>query len=243
MSRSAMVRLSLLAVLVVAAVPATAGTEGTTYYQCTVDISGAWHDCTEGVITLTTNSGIYRVARLDLASASYKRLDAFIDICNPSGWWSHVADSPTCNGFGGDAFTTDHDAEAYVLGTNFEMFSTYNYSRTAYDLIHRSQAVTAATGCYRVQWSVYEDRVFFDNDGDPADSARMEVRSVHGFESAPYNEADGEDPSGSDADRWYVGLNRTVYSSSRNGTGVDQACFVLSTTTSPSASVLSALCP
>jgi len=236
--RPFVVALAALVAATVASLPAAAGTTGSTYYQCTVNISGGSHTCTDGVITLTTNSGIYRVARVDLAAASYQRLDAFLDVCNPSGWWSHLADSPTCNGYGGDAGTSDHDAEAQLLGTTFGLYGT-----SGSGLIDSSQSVTPATGCYRVQWTIYEDRVLFDDDGNPADSARVTLASSYSFESAPYNEPDTEDPGGADANRWYVGLNRTVYASYRNGTGVNKACFVLSTTTSPSNATLSALCP
>ncbi len=242
-AQSFVIALAALVAATVATVPAAAAPAGTTYYQCTVNISGSSHDCTDGVITLTTNSGIYRVARVDLASAGYKRLDAFLDICSPTGWWSHLADSPTCNGYGGDAATTDHDAEAQLLGTTLSVYGTYNRTRAGYELIYHSKSVTPASGCYRVQWTIYEDNVRFDNDGNPADSVRVTVASPYSFESAPYAEPDGEDPSGTYADLWYVGLNRTVYTSSRNGTGVNKACFVLSTTTSPSSSVLSSLCP
>ena len=237
------VALAALVAAAVAALPVAAGTTGTTYYQCDVNISGSSHDCTDGVITLTTDSGIYRVARVDLSSASYKRLDAFLEVCDPTGWWSHFADSPTCNGYGGDAATTDHDAEGQLLGTTFSVYGTYNRTRGGYDPGYHSRSVTPATGCYRVQWTIYEDYVLFDNDGDPADSARATVASTSTFDSAPYNEPDTEDPSGVDADRWYVGLNRTVAASYRNGTGVNRACVVLSTTTSPSSATLASLCP
>ncbi len=225
------------------ALPAAAGTTGTTTYQCSVDVVRSTHDCTDNVITLTTNSGSYRVARADLSSASYKRLDAFVDVCAPTGWWFHLADSPTCNGYGGDGATTEHDAEAYNLGTDFGMYSTYDTSRSAFRVTYNSEDVVAASGCYRVQWTIYEDRILFDDGGDPADSSLVDVRSVHGFDSAPYAESDSEDPTGADADLWYVGMNRTVASSSRSGTGTLNACFVLSTTTSPDPAVLSAHCP
>ncbi len=248
MVRSPIVHLALIIVLIAfaapgAVTPAAAAALGSTYYQCTVNISGSTHDCTNGIITLTASSGVQRVARVDLSSSQYKRLDAFVDVCNPTGWWMHFGDSPGDNGYGGDGGQTEHDAEAYNVGTDFQMYGTYNTSRSGFDIIYLSQGVTPASGCYRVQWTIYEDRVLFDNDGNPADSARVEVRSVYGFESAPYAESDSEDPTGADADLWYVGMNRTVASASRSGTGVNKVCFVLSTTTSPSASLLSALCP
>jgi hypothetical protein len=247
MVRSPIAHLALIVFMIAFAAPGAvapaAAALGSTYYQCTVNISGGTHNCTNGIVTITASSGVQRVARVDLSSSAYVRLDAFADVCNPTGWWLHFGDSPGDNGFGGDGGQTEHDAEAYNLGTNFQMFGTYNTSRFAYDIIYLSQGVAPASGCYRVQWTIYEDRVFFDNDGNPADSARVEVRSVFGFESAPYAEPDSEDPSGADANLWYVGMNRTVGTSSRSGTGVNKVCFVLSTTTSPSASLLSSLCP
>lgn len=74
-------------------------------------------------------------------------------------------------------------------------------------------------------------------------ASTSDVYTSRGFESAPYNETDTEDPTSADANLWYVGLNRTAGSSARVGTGVNKACLVLSTTTAPSAATLAALCP
>ncbi|MCP4589543.1 MAG: hypothetical protein GY842_02240 [bacterium] len=232
----------ILLAWVVAAAPGAAGEMGLTTYQCTIDIVGSWHDCTDDIVTVTTSSDIYRVTQVDLSSG-YLRLDAFVEVCDATGWWIHFGDSPSCNGGGGDALHTEHDAEAYVHDTKFEMVGTYNTERSALEPGYSSEAVIAASGCYWVHWTIYEDRVFFDDDGDPADTPQLELHSVHGFESAPYDEPDTEDPSGLYADLWYVGMNRTVWTASRNGTGVSEVCFVLSTTTAPDPAVLSALCP
>lgn len=232
--------LALAAVVALASpvAPAEGGTAGTTYYTCTVNVAAGTHDCTDGEVTLTTNSGIYRVLRVDLAP-DFVRLDVLVDVCNPTGWWTHFADSPTCNGYGGDAGTAAHDAEAHLTNRRFYYYSMDPDSRP----IMNTDEVVPTGGCYRVQWSIYENEVLFDDDATTTDTPRVEARSVRGFDSAPYDEADSEDSSGADADLWYVGLNRTVASSSRSGTGVNKACFVLSTTTSPSPSVLSSLCP
>ncbi len=244
--RPAMFRLTpilsiALAFALVVAAPAGAGTTGTTYYTCSIDVASNVHDCTDGVVTVTSASGTQRVARVDLGS--YVRLDAFIDVCNPSGWWSHFGDSPSDNGYGGDAGHTEHDAEAYALGGDFQTFGTYNTSRGGFDLIYTSSAVISTNTCSRPQWTILEDRVALDDDDNPADSPRVNVTSIHGFEVPPYDEPDSEDPSGTDAGRWYVGINRTVGTSFRSGSGAQQVCFVLSTTTTPSAATLSALCP
>ena len=243
-----------------AALPAVAGAAGTTYYTCYLTTSGLVierartsnapalplplnpvNTCTDGIITATYSSGVQRVLQVNLNTA-YVRLDIFIDVCNPTGYWSHIGDSPGNDGYGGDTGTTQHDAEAYFVGTMFQTYGMYNPRPAAWPS-YRSDAVVAASGCYRVQWTAWESHFQFDDDGNPADTPRVDFFSSRSIESAPYFETDTEDPAGANANLWYVGLNRTVYSSSRSGTGVNRACFVLSTTTSPSPATLSALCP
>lgn len=205
-------------------------------YRCVVDINGGVNTCT-GAVSLLVNSGAARVGKVDLSSG-YQRMDIFVDLCNPTGWTVHVADSPTCNGFGGDGFTTSHDAETHLTDTSFQM-----YDDDLGNLAAVERNAIAATGCYRVQYSILEDTVLFDNDGNPADAAKINVDSYEGFERAPYAEADSEDPGGADANFWYFGLNRTVNDPSRSGTGVSKACVVLSRTTTPDTGLLSRLCP
>ena len=227
--------------LLAAAVPAAAGTLGTTYYTCTIDVGAGTDTCTDGIVTVTTASGSQRVARID--QGSYLRMDAFVEYCNPSAWWIHFADSPTCNGYGGDAGTTEHDAEAQILGTTFGLYGTYNTGRSGSDLVYTSASVVPVSGCHQSQWTIYEDHLQFDDDADAADSPLVDVTSYYSFESAPYDEPDSEDSSGADASRWYVGINRTVGSAYRYGSGTGRVCFVLSTTTAPSATTLNSLCP
>lgn len=242
------------------ALPALAGSAGATYYTCYLTTSGliieeyatagralalpppaAINTCTDGIITATYSSGVQRVLQVNL-SPSYVRLDVFINVCNPTGYWSHIGDSPTNDGYGGDAGTTQHDAEAHFVGTGLLTWGMYNPRVSSWPS-YRSDAVVAASGCYRVQWTAWESHFQFDDDGDPADTPRVDFASSRSIESSPYLESDTEDPTGANANLWYVGINRTVYSALRSGTGVNQACFVLSTTTSPSPATLSALCP
>jgi hypothetical protein len=205
-------------------------------YRCVIDINGGTSTCT-GAVTLQVSSGIYRVGRIDLASG-FQRMDVFADICNPTGYTIHVADSPTTNGFGGDGGTTNHDAETHLTDTSFNMFDDDLGNLGAVE-----RNAVAASGCYRVQYSIMENTVLFDNDGNPADAAKINVDSYEGFELGPYAEADAEDPGAADANLWYLGLNRTVGDPSRSGTGVSRACVVLSRTTTPDTGLLSRLCP
>ncbi len=203
---------------------------------CVIDVAGGSHNCDGTPVTLTTNSGIYRVARIDMTG--FVRLDAILDLCSPTGYTHHFADSPTCNGFGGDGGTANHNAEAHNSGANWYF---YGVDPSSLPRVVET-GVLATGGCYQVHYAIQEDRLRFDDDGDPADSFRIDLTSYDTFELAPYAEADAEDPSGADANLWYVGLNRTVASSSRSGTGVDRACFVLSDTTNPDPAVIASQC-
>jgi hypothetical protein len=105
-----------------------------------------------------------------------------------------------------------------------------------------SERAVPTGGCYQVQWTVFEDHVAFDDDGDTADPPRIEEDTFRGFDLWPYGEDDSEDPNGLDGYLWYVGLNRTVGSAFRSGSGANKLCLVLSTTTSPAPSTISGLC-
>ena len=78
--------------------------------------------------------------------------------------------------------------------------------------------------------------MFFDDDGNTADSPRISstgslASGTMLFDFPSYNEADSEDSSGADADKLYLGLNRTINNASRTGIGVMWACIFLSTST------------
>jgi hypothetical protein len=207
-------------------------------YRCVVDLDAGTNTCT-GAISLTSSSGIYRTGRIDLAGG-YQRLDAVVDVCSPTGYTLHIADSPTCDGWGGDAGTTNHNAEVQINGTGIYTFGTDERGTTEPGTLETG--VLPASGCYRVHWTIQEDKIRFDDDGNLSDSSRISLDSYHGFEIAPYAETDTEDPNGYDANLWYFGLNRTVYSAARSGTGVHRACLVLSRTTSPNLAYLERLC-
>lgn len=204
-------------------------------YSCTVDVVAGTNTCT-GAVTQLTSVGSQRTLRANMAG--FQRMDVFVDLCYPTGITFHAGDSPTNDGYGGDGGSTNHDAEAHFIGTHLAI-----YDDDFGNLSTLEQNVIPASGCFRVQWSFMENTLLFDNDGNPADAAKVALDSYEGFELAPYAETDSEDPSGADANFWYVGLNRTVGWDGRNGTGLNKACFVLSTTTNPDPTTLSSRCP
>lgn len=209
-------------------------------YRCVIDVAGGTNTCS-GPVSLAVSSGIYRTGRIDL-SDGYLRLDAFVDVCSPTGFTMHFADSPTTNGYGGDGGTTNHNAEVHNVGTGIYFYGVDDTNLHITDPIAVTRDVIRASGCYRVHWTIQEDRFLFDDDGDPTDSSRIRLDSFRSFEVPPYDETDLEDPSELDAPYWYFGLNRTYGSAGRTGTGADRACIVLSRTTSPDLSRIASLC-
>jgi hypothetical protein len=239
-----------IAVLVLAlgAPPAEAGSMGTGTYRCTINISPvSSHDCHDGtgIVTLTTNSGNARVARIDLnQSFTWLSVNVLVDVCNPTGWTVNIGDSPTNNGGGGDSSSTRHDTEAELNGTGVNVY----YSDIGGTGRHTGLANAVATsGCSTLQWTVVQDSLSYDDDGNTADTPRVTAAGslaagTHLFDFPPYNEADSEDSSGADADKLYLGLNRTIFTASRSGTGVNRACIFLSTSATPSPATIASEC-
>jgi hypothetical protein len=211
-------------------------------YRCEVNITAGTHTC-NGPISLTTNSGIYRVATVDLADG-YVRLDAFVNFCNPTGYSTHLADSPTADGGGGDAGTTLHNAETYLQDKDFWFFGMDVPALATVDPTATRRGI-AGTGCSTFHWTVFESYTGLRTTVGGLQTipgSNLTLNAQGGFESAPYATADSEDLTSADANRWYVGLNRTVGSSARTGTGVSKACFVLSRARKVETSYVEQLC-
>ncbi len=56
-------------------------------------------------------SGVAKVGR----TGGGRTTEIFAALSNPTDWWLHVADSPTCDGWGADYSSADHDAETHFL--------------------------------------------------------------------------------------------------------------------------------
>jgi len=170
------------------------------------------------------------------------RLDAYVDVCNPTGYSMHFADSPTCDGYGGDAGTANHNAEAHTAGTGIYIYGSDDTTRGGTEPGTARRNAIPSSGCYRVHWAIDEDDVSFEDFTGLSTAAQISLHSYETFEVPPYNEPDYEDTTSADAPYWYFGLNRTVGAAYRTGTGVGRACLVLSRTTSPDLSRLASLC-
>ena len=210
-------------------------------YWCNVGIDPGSNDCTDGVVTLQpTISKKFRRAIVDLdAGFDWNTFVLRVETCDPQGWTVHIGDSPTNNGGGGDAGSSNHDAEAQSRDNILSVFES-DLGTGAETC--RFTGPVSPTGCIVQQYFVQND--FFEF--DPAVSLPFNPLSICGngdiFDFNPYDEADAEDPSGLYEDKLYVGLNQTYGSASRNGSGIKRACFFLATSTNPTDAQIGAVC-
>ena len=210
-------------------------------YWCVIGINPASNDCTDGVVvpqpTISINQ---RRAQVNLRKGfDWQTFVLRVETCNPSGWTVHIGDSPSNNGFGGDGADTQHDAEAQALNN---ILSVYESDIGTSQLTCKFTGPPSPTGCIVQQYFVQNDFFEFDPNVNVASNPLSICGNGSIFDFNPYDEFDAEDPTGLYENQLYVGLNQTYGSSSRTGTGVQRACFFLSTDLNPSDSVIGSLC-
>jgi hypothetical protein len=212
-------------------------------YSCVVNISpAASTTCASTVVIQPFAFGsTERVADVDLdQGGSWQSLTVRVRVCDPTGWFVHVCDSPTNNGFSGDSGTTQHDAEAHAVGNTLQVYRSDKGSGSILSCQFPSLGCTG--GCVTQDWTVINDRLTLDPDTATAGPLSI-CDNISLFEFPPYDEGDTEDTVPSDADKLHIGLNRTCSAfSGRTGTGVQKACFYLSTLTAPSPTDITTAC-
>ena len=195
-------------------------------YSCTAEMAASGHDCNFVDVFLygASNVSEERIAIVDLdATELWQSFVLRVETCDPSGWTVHIGDSITNNGYGGDSQSTQHDAEVQ----NFDgVVSSYSSDFGASNLAH--QFANPVSGCVVQQYYVANDWFVFDPDAATSGDLLYAYNPLS-FDFPAYDEADLEDPMGLLEDRLYVGINKTFNAGSRTGTGVQKACFYLST--------------
>jgi len=137
----------------------------------------------------------------------YTEMALTFSVCNPIDWTVHVADSNTCNGYGGDGGTFSNDAEVHLTGTSLLAYPNQYGSDAGVTNLLTAADFVPATGC-SIRTLLLGDQYLDTPGGEFA-----KVESPYLLRINP--PADGEGPP--DA-IWYLGFGRTVGSSSRSGT-------------------------
>lgn len=151
---------------------------------------------------------------------------------NPSGYSINIGDSATCNGFGGDAGTQSNDAELQVHNNTFQVFGNDAYTRSSeYDGKTRAMNLYSNDGDSNPK-ATYD---FLTNSTSTPRRIRIANNSVGwweglSFQAETYMEwlynpylfslDSSYDSEGPRNETIYAAFNRSIYSSSRTGTGI-----------------------
>ncbi len=132
----------------------------------------------------------------------------------PSGWTVNIADSLTCDGYGGDAGTTKNNAELQIVGKIMDIYSTDLGPGVVDHLLNLTpvlnKLITFVVKNQSVSWSPC-----------PA-SGILDTSNSHLLYAIP-----DTDPGG-DGSKIYLGLNRVVHGpGNRIGQGAIRAVITL----------------
>ncbi len=177
-------------------------------YSCEIDVTTGMHNCIAPVMAQRT---LATPTTLELNLTNHTSVEVEFTVCNPTGWVFHLADSPTCNGYGGDGSTTNHDAEIQLLGQTLTVFGS-DVAMPPSAVLGNVSAFAPPTGC--VTRRVYV--------ADSAVRSTVPCLDINSPWALRLNAPD-ETPALPNAS-WFVGLNG-VYAGGRTGSGVTRARF------------------
>lgn len=173
---------------------------------CAIDLMNNTHNCEDGISFEVPPSGSQTVLKVNLDPAVSGFDGAVFDVFYggpPSGWTVNIGDSQTNNGFGGDFATQSNDAEMEILGTDFAAYAND-------DVASPERAILKV-------WDLVEQgsSISFEVKNNFLGFGAGELRSHHLY--ALDGQADSEGPVNYDI---FAGFNRSIYFSSRTGSGV-----------------------
>ncbi len=185
-------------------------------YSCEVDVVRGTSTCT-GPITVMSQSGPTATLRADLHGQS--ALLASVEACEPDGWMFHVSDSPSGDGWGGDAGDASNDAELHVNGSASQRASTSVYvsddAPPGQPRLFATDPATFPTGaCMARTFYVADQQVAIDDGFAVCSPALLRIDPPSDREGTP------------DALFW-IGIDRTVGNGARSGSGIVRVALCL----------------
>ncbi len=192
-------------------------------YECTIDLTTRSHDCVNPPVVVQQLGYDLGLATIDMDpdgdqnnGTLYGALELTVHVCDPSGWVFNLADSPSCNGYGGDDGDFSNNGEIHLgPGNDGTLLYYYGNDYVTSPLLLQVPDFVADVGCSSATVRVGDRSVVSSESCFASDS-------VYGLRLWPT--VDNE--SVPDA-KWYLGLNRVVQSTVRRGEGLQQAhlCF------------------
>jgi len=135
---------------------------------------------------------------------------------NDRRWVVHLADSPTCDGGGGDVGTSSNDAEVYFFnGVDYQMYGN-DYAPAGSKLLSDNVGLLPASGCSSVELIARDQYL------ELVQPTSIVVTSPYALRINPPTDTEGTPDA-----LWYVGINRTYGSMLRTGSGVQSLSLCL----------------
>ncbi|XP_046585035.1 uncharacterized protein LOC124292007 [Haliotis rubra] len=183
-------------------------TSGTTLQSCS---SLSWATSLYGSGTCG-KKGVLKLSFGAPGSANRKN-KVLIDMWfnNPSGWVFNIGDSPTNNGYGGDGATTSRDAEIQGTSSTFRIYGNDQNSPAGGILLTRSNIITN-----RLSVIIADGLVIWNNWGSEF-NYYLNTNLLYALNG----QSDSE--GGSPNYDIYFGINRSIGSGGRVGTGLCHA--------------------
>jgi hypothetical protein len=180
-------------------------------YACELDVDSGRTTC-GGSIKRIEADGPRSVFVVSMSR--HGRLEITAEVCNPRGYVLLVADSPGCDGGGGDNGESFYDAEVEIRDFNLTVYPNDMAQRPTLTTMrpgHQRQVpdYVARTGCSRRTLHL-ADGWFWDGIQPPFPMSSPSLLRIN-----PPPASEGV-PDG----LWYVGINRSVYRADRTGSGV-----------------------
>jgi hypothetical protein len=169
--------------------------------------------CT-GRISVEIDAPDRTVLALDMAGLRLGQLVLKAEVCGGAGYWLHVADSPTCNGGGGDDGSSSNDAE--IVAVDGTLTAEVNdYGRAEGEAAQAWAGVVPASGCAIVVMVLRDQRLEFSSSAHPS--------TVHDTPYLLRIDPAMDDEAGEPDAVWYLGVHGVVGPSSppRVGSGAN----------------------
>jgi hypothetical protein len=177
-------------------------------YECTVNLEAGTSSCDGAVSVAAATSAM--AGTIDMSG--YHELSLSFEVCEPTQWVLHLADSDSSDGYGGDAGTSSNDAELYLLGSDLYVWGSEACESTEH--FHLESNFAPSSGCS-------EHLITVQDQGIASVAHALSLSSPCLLRIDP-----PEDDEGTPDAVWHVGLNRT-FLEPRTGTGLTSATFCL----------------
>jgi hypothetical protein len=184
------------------------GARGGCTYRCLYDAKEHTGDCSDRVLVIASLDD-RAVFQIELPSKK-SRLRLKFEVCNPSGLWLDLGDSPGCDGGGGDHSQFSNDAELEVKGRAMWVYAN-DYGRAPDGrivVLGSSPAFVPTSGCV--------ERSIVVGDGTVR-GGQLDITSEYALRLDPTRDDEGPPDR-----RWYLGVNRSIGSAepARSGSGL-----------------------